>query len=59
MQNYVNKTKHRNLFETKTGHKLEILSPETMELLGNTKKGMLIKIAMERMCQNQNLLKYF
>ena len=35
----------------KTGYKLELLSPKMMKLLGSTKK-MLIKIKMEKMCQN-------
>ena len=34
VQTYVNKTKSR----IKTGYKLELLSPETMKLLGSTKK---------------------
>ena len=35
---YPNKMKNRILFKTKTGYKLELLSLETMKLLGSTKK---------------------
>ena len=38
VQIYPNKTKNRIVFNTKTGYKLELLSPETMKLLGSTKK---------------------
>ena len=38
LQIYPNKIKNKIGFKTKTGYKLEILSPETMELLGSTKK---------------------
>ena len=38
MQIYVNKIKNKVVFKIKTDYKLELLSPETMELLGNTKK---------------------
>ena len=38
VQIYVNKIKNRIVFKKKTGYKLESLSPETMELLGSTKK---------------------
>ena len=34
----MNKIKKRIVFKTKTGYKLELLSLETMELLGSTKK---------------------
>ena len=37
-QIYPNKIKNRIVFKLKTGYKLELLSPETMELLGSTKK---------------------
>ena len=33
-----NKTKNRIVFKTKTRYKLELLTPETMRLLGSTKK---------------------
>ena len=38
MQIYVKRIKNRIVFKIKTGYKLELLSPETMKLLGNTKK---------------------
>ena len=38
VQIYPNKIKNRIVFKTKTGYKLELLTPETMELLGSTKK---------------------
>ena len=34
---YPNKTKNRIFFKINTGYKLELLSPETMKLLGSTK----------------------
>ena len=34
----VNKIKNRIVFDIKAGYKLELLSPETMKLLGSTKK---------------------
>ena len=38
VQIYVNKIKNRTVFKTKTGYKLELLSEETMQLLGSSKK---------------------
>ena len=38
VQIYVNKIKNRIVFEIKTGYKLELLSKETMQLLGSSKK---------------------
>ena len=38
IQIYVNKIKNRIVFKIKTGYKLELLTPETMKLLGSTKK---------------------
>ena len=35
---YQNKIQNRIAFKIKTGYKLELLSPETMKLLGSTKK---------------------
>ena len=35
---YPNKIKNRIVFKIKAGYKLELLTPETMRLLGNTKK---------------------
>ena len=34
---YSNKIKNRNAFKIKNGYKLELLTPETMKLLGSTK----------------------
>ena len=39
VQIYVHKIKNRVVFKTKTGYKLELLSEETMQLLGSSKKG--------------------
>ena len=36
---YPNKIKNRIVFKIKTFYKLELLTPETMRLLGSTKKG--------------------
>ena len=38
IQVYPNKIKNRIVFKIKTGYKLELLTPETMTLLGSTKK---------------------
>ena len=38
VQIYLNKIKSRIVSKTKTGYKLELLTPETMKLLGSTKK---------------------
>ena len=38
VQIYINKIKNRIVFKIKTGYKLELLSPETMKLLGRSKK---------------------
>ena len=51
VQIYVNKIKNRIVFKIKTGYKLELLTPETMKLLGSTKKT-LIKIKMEKTYKN-------
>ena len=40
IQIYTNKLKNRIVFKIKTGYKLELLSPETMKLLGSTKKNL-------------------
>ena len=58
IQIYPDKIKNRITFKIKTGYKLELLTPETMKLLGSTKKK-LIKIKMEKRYLNQNLLKLF
>ena len=38
IQIYPNKIKNRVVFKIKTGYKLELLTPETIKLLGSTKK---------------------
>ena len=38
VQIYVNKIKSRFVFKIKTGYKLVLLTPETMRLLGSTKR---------------------
>ena len=38
IQIYPNKIRNRIVFKVKTGFKLELFSPETMKLLGSTKK---------------------
>ena len=38
IQIYPNKIKNKIVFKIKTRYKLELLSPETMKLIGNTKK---------------------
>ena len=38
VQTYVNKIKNRIVFKIKTGYKLELLTEETMQLLGSSKK---------------------
>ena len=38
VQIYPNKIKNRIIFKIKNGYKLELLTPETMKLLGSTKK---------------------
>ena len=43
---YPNKIKNRIVFKIKTGYKLELLTPETVQ------KKLLIKITMEKMHQN-------
>ena len=54
VQIYVDKIKNRIVFKITTGYKLELLTPETMRLLGSTKKKKktLIKIKMEKSYQN-------
>ena len=51
VQYYVNKIKNRIVFKIKSGYKVELLTPETMKLLGSIKKT-LIKIKMEKMYEN-------
>ena len=38
VQIYVNKIENRITFKIKNGYSLELLTPETMKLLGSTKK---------------------
>ena len=38
IQIFPNKIKNRTVFKVKTGYKLELLSPQTMKLLGSTKR---------------------
>ena len=38
LQIYVNKIKNKIVFKIKTGYKLELISQETMQLLGSSKK---------------------
>ena len=38
VQIYSNKIKHRTVFKIKAGWKLELLTPETMKLLGSEKR---------------------
>ena len=51
VQIYMNKIKNRIVFKIKTGYKSELLSKETMQLLGSSKK--------EKLCQDYKLLKLF
>ena len=51
VQIYLNKIKNRIAFKIKTGYKLELLTPETMKLLGSTKK-MSIKIKVVKKYPN-------
>ena len=48
---YPNKIKNRITFKIKNGYKLELLTPETMKLLGSTKK-LLIKMKIVKMYLN-------
>ena len=53
IQIYPNKIKNRIVFKIETGYKLELLNPETMNLLRSTKKKTtLTKIKMEKTYQN-------
>ena len=51
LQIFVKKIKNRIVFKIKTSYKLELLSKETMQLLGSS-KNMLIKIKMKKLCHN-------
>ena len=48
MKMYVNKIENRITFKIKTGYHLELLTPETMKLLGSTKN----KIAKDKNGEN-------
>ena len=51
VQIYLNKIKNRIVFKIKTGYKLELLTPETMKLLGVTKKDV-DQIKIKKISQN-------
>ena len=53
MKIYVNKIENRITFKIKTGYHLELLTPETMKLLGSTKN----KIAKDKNGENVLRLK--
>ena len=52
---YVNKIENRVKFKIKKGYYLQLLTPETMELVGST-KSKLKKMKMMKMCLIQKLL---
>ena len=58
VQIYVNKIKNRIVFKLKTGYKLELLSKETMRLLGSSKKDV-YQNKDEKLCLNYKLLTLF
>ena len=47
---YVNKIENRIILKIKRGYYLQILVPETIKLLGSTKKKRYIKIEMVKIC---------
>ena len=51
VQIYVNKIKNRIFFKIKTGYKLKLLSKETIQLLGSSKK-LLIKTKIVKSCED-------
>ena len=51
VQIYANKITNRTVFKIKTGYKLELLSDETMQLLGSSKK-VIGKKKMEKLYQD-------
>ena len=51
VQIYVNKIKNRIVFKIKTGYKVELLTEETMQLLGSSKK-VIAKKKMESLYQD-------
>ena len=56
IQIYTNNIENRIVFKIKTGYKLELLFPERMKLLWNTKKK-LVNIKMEKMYQKLESVK--
>ena len=57
LQIYPNKIKNRIVFKLKTGYQLELLTPETMKLLGSTKKDVdndkdveIVEVEIVRIC---------
>ena len=48
VQVYVNKIENRVTFKIKNGYSLELLTPQTMELLGSTEN----KITKDKNCEN-------
>ena len=52
MQIYVNKIKNRIVFKTKTGYKLELLSSETMKLLGSSEKDVAVVLVYCNLVNN-------
>ena len=57
VQTYGNKIKNRIVFNIKTGYKLELLTKETMQLLGSSEKD--IKTKMVSLCQDQRMLRLY
>ena len=53
IQIYVNKIKNRIIFKIKNGHSLELLTKETIKLLGSTKN----KVTKEKMEKMYHILK--
>ena len=47
---YVNKIENRIILKINRGYYLQILVPETIKLLGNTKKKLYTKIEMVKIC---------
>ena len=48
IKTYVNKIENRNTFKIKTWYYLELLTPETMKILGSTKS----EITKDENCEN-------
>ena len=58
VQIYVNKIENRVTFKIKSGYSLELLTSETMKLLGST-KNKITKDKMMKMCLISKLLKSY